>query len=236
MAAVLWSGGVASHRCAAGLRGWDGIRKGYVELLVTKSLQARNGITFHRVKELPAFDVTTVRGIPSTAAARTLLDLGSVLEEESVEYALEHALRSREVTLTRLRWQLRTQGKPGKRGTAVLRRLLDSRPPGYTPRRSPLELKVWRSLKKARLPEPVYEHPVETPSGVVLRPDFSYPEQKVAIECESYRYHGGRKVWLRDIRRYKLLRRMGWTVIQVTEEDLRDPSDFLLDVRRAIAS
>lgn len=208
--------------------------EGIVEVLVTRNLGLRNGIVFHRVAELPAFDVCKMRGIPATAAARTLLDLGNVLDDEHVEYALEHALRARHVTLTRLRWQLRTQGRPGKRGTGSLRRLLVQRPPGYRPKRSPLELKVLRSLRRARFPEPVYEYVVITPSGERLRPDFCYPERKVAIECESYTYHGGRRVWLRDINRYKRLRRMGWTVIQVTEEDLVDEADFHSDVRRAL--
>ena len=236
MATVLWSGGIASHRCAAGLRGWDGVSKGFVEVLVTKNLKPRKGIVFHRVKDIPPFDMCKLRGIPATGAARTLLDLGSALAENEVELALEHALRLRDVTLTRLRWQVRTQGRPGKRGTTCLKRLLAQRPDGYRPKRSQLEVRTLRSLRRGGFPEPVYEHQVVTPDGHRLRPDFAYPEKKIAIECESYTYHGGRKVWLRDIKRYRMLRRMGWTVIQVTQEDLADEADFHLEVRQALAA
>ncbi|MFP5298695.1 MAG: hypothetical protein ACLGHL_06895, partial [Actinomycetota bacterium] len=82
------------------------------------------------------------------------------------------------------------------------------------------------------LPEPVHEQPIRLPDGTVLRPDFCYPELKIAIECESYRWHGGRRAWLRDIERYALLRRAGWIVIQVTMEMIEpDPSHFLDDLR-----
>jgi very-short-patch-repair endonuclease len=207
-----------------------------VEVLVTKNLRPRKGIILHRVKEIPAFDICRVSGIPTTATARTLLDLGGVLPEQKVEYALEHALRAHDVTLVRLRWQVGTQGVPGKRGTACLKRLLAHRPAGYRPKRSPLELKVLRSLREGGFPEPVYEHEIITPSGGRLRPDFCYPDKKVAIECESYTYHGGRTIWRRDIERYRILRRMGWTVIQVTEEDLADETAFHHEVRLALAT
>lgn len=236
MAGTLWSGGWASHRSAGGLRGWDGVPKGFVEVTTTKNLRPVRGVIVHRTKYLPEQDREEWRGIPVTGSARTLLDLGAVLSCDEVELAFEDALRRHDLTMPRARWQLTQEGESGRGGTGCFRQIVEARPPGYRVKRSPLEIKVLRSIRRAGLPEPVYEHPVMTPDGM-KRPDFSYPSSLAAIECESYTYHGGRLVWLGDIERYKLLRRLGWTVIQVTEETL-DGGDkealFHADVRAAL--
>jgi very-short-patch-repair endonuclease len=52
--------------------------------------------------------------------------------------------------------------------------------------------------------------------------DFAYPEAALAIEAHSYKHHEGRKAWLRDLRRDAALRALGWEIIYVTEEDLRE--------------
>jgi hypothetical protein len=159
MAAPLWSDGCTSHRCAAGLRSWEGIRKGVVEITTAKNIRPIDGVLVHR-----------------TCIGRSAF------------------------------W-------------SKTRRFVEARPPGYRVKRSGLEIKVLRSLRRGGFSEPVYEHPVMTSDGV-KRPDYSYPDSLAATECESYTYHGGRLVWLGAIERYKLLRRLGWTVIQVTEETL----------------
>lgn len=81
-----------------------------------------------------------------------------------------------------------------------------------------------------------HRFPVETPGGLILHPDWSYPDKKVAIECESYIYHSGRKMWLKDIDRRKILRRLTWNVIEVVEETLEGKllTEFITDLRTAL--
>jgi hypothetical protein len=213
------------------LRRWDGFGDPIVEIVTNRRLPSRSHIVIHHVAGLPPQAVERVDGIPTTSPARTLLQLGAVSDVMLVELALEDALRRRQVSLARLRWELNNFGGKGVRGTEVLRHLLSERGPGYRPRKSALEIRVFRAIKSAGLPLPIYEHPIRTPSGVWIRPDFCYPSLWLAIECESYRYHGGRQVWLRDVERYETLRRMGWTVIRVTVESIEpDPSEFIADL------
>ncbi|MGH2729972.1 MAG: type IV toxin-antitoxin system AbiEi family antitoxin domain-containing protein, partial [Actinomycetota bacterium] len=162
MAAILWAGkgAVASHRCAAWLRGWDGSGRPTVEITTTRRLSKRPGIIVHRSAPLLPQDVDRLGPIPVTGAARTLLDIGSVLSPENAELALEDALRRGHVTLARLRWQVAAQGGPGRHGTAGIRTLLKARPPGYRTTKSGLEVKVRRLLLSASLPEPIYEYRV----------------------------------------------------------------------------
>ena len=122
------------------------------------------------------------------------------------------------------------------RGTSAVRRFLHERPVGYRPVKSHLELRVRRELKHAGFPEPIYEHPIRLSDGRVVRPDFCWPDKKVAIEVESYRWHGGRGAFDRDIDRYAAMRRDGWIVIQVTSTILDNSLNvFLADVRTALA-
>lgn len=196
-----------------------------------RRLQQRNGIVAHQRAALAPADVSTLGPIRITHPARTLLDLGAVADERSVEAALEHALRRGHVSIPWLRWQLETAGGMGVRGARTLKRLLEARPLGYRPVRSHLELKVRRCIAEAGLPPPVFEYPVHLPNGRVVHSDFAYPDLLLAIECESYEYHSGRTAWRKDIERYGLLRQLGWTVIQVTHDMIEpDPSAFLADL------
>jgi predicted transcriptional regulator of viral defense system len=80
LAACLWSGsGVASHRSAGALYGFDGFRAGLIEITAgLNAAPARTGIVLHRSGQLGPADRTRLHGIPVTTVARTLVDLGAV--------------------------------------------------------------------------------------------------------------------------------------------------------------
>jgi very-short-patch-repair endonuclease len=40
------------------------------------------------------------------------------------------------------------------------------------------------------------------------------------VECESYEWHGNRKGFLKDIRRYTLLTADGWMILRFTWDDV----------------
>lgn len=52
------------------------------------------------------------------------------------------------------------------------------------------------------------------------RPDLVDREQRLVVECESYQWHGDRKGFLKDVRRYTLLSADGWTVLRFTWDDV----------------
>ena len=239
LAHILYAGReetVASHRCAAGLLGLEGFGQSPIEILTTRQPRPQQGVVIHRASVIHPVDRRPIGLVPATAPAKLALDLGAVVRWDPFEAAVEEMVLRRFVSLPRLRWQLATFGGRGIRGTGSLRRFLDSRPPGYTPVKSFLELRVRRELKQAGFPDPLHEHPIRLSNGRVVRPDFCWPDKKLVIEVESYRWHGGRGSFDRDIDRYADLRRDGWTVIQVTSKilDERLPV-FLADVRAALA-
>lgn len=236
-AASLWAGGegAVSHRAAAVLLGLDGFEQAPVELTLPRRRSAPRPWVLLHAGPLAACDLETVGPLTVTNATRTLLDLGAVAHEEAVEIALEDALRRGLTSLPRLRWRLGEATARGRRGPAVVRRILADRGRAAGPAESPLEVRVIRILRRAGLPDPVRQHPVILESGKTARIDLAYPDRRVAIECESWRYHGGRQAFEQDLTRRNGLTGLGWQVVHVTwKQATTDPDGVIAAVRRLL--
>jgi hypothetical protein len=219
LAACLWAGGEAraSHRSAGPLWQLDGVPGGHVEITmkgVRESPEA--GIIVRSALVVPAMQ--RLEGIPVTSATKTLVDLASVLTEPDLELAVEDALRRRLTSLPRLR--IAIEESAGRRGIAALRRIADDHREGQPPTDSGLEAKVLRILKHAALPPPCNQLVVEDAGGKKARLDFAYPDARVALEVDGFRWHSGRRAWRRDRGRLNRLVMAGWRVVHVTQEDV----------------
>jgi very-short-patch-repair endonuclease len=70
---------------------------------------------------------------------------------------------------------------------------------------------------------------------VVAVVDFAYPDRRIAIEVDGYRWHAGRRRWERDLARRNALTALGWRVLHVTAADIEQrPGDMLAIVRAAL--
>src|SRR6266536_5422613 len=101
-------------------------------------------------------------------------------------------------------------------GAHVLRELIGQRGGDWTPQASFLESSVRRLLKQAGLPDPAPQWEVRERGRLLARVDLAYPETKVAIEADGYRFHSGRLAWHRDLARRNTLTSRGWQVLHVT--------------------
>lgn len=227
-------GAVVSHRAAAAVWKLPGSDKASLEFTTPRGHRAPcAGVIVHRTTDLATPDVVNVNGIPVTSVTRTLLDLGSVVDEETVEIALDAALCRRMTTIDRLQRRLDALGGRGRRGTATLRKLLEERHDHDGVPESALETKtrrVLRLLRKARLPLPECQYEIAP-----YRIDFAYPQYKIAIEAESYERHSGKRAWHRDWARRNHLTSLGWLVLHFTWEDItKRPSYVLAQVTAAL--
>ena len=223
-AACLWAGeGIAlSHQSAAYLWSFDGFRECPVHVMTHKSLRTTAPwLVIHRVARLIPFDTTRKDGLPVTTPSRTLLDLGAVCDEESVDVAVDSALRTGLVSMRRLERQLQVAGKKGCRGTSTLRHLVHRRGPAYRPMDSAAEIKFRRLCSRFRLPQPQHQYPNRAGTR---RIDFAYPESMLAIEIDGFNPHFGRRALQYDRARQNELVAEGWTVIRFTWEDLESRS------------
>jgi very-short-patch-repair endonuclease len=238
MAACLaWGeGAVVSHRAAAALWGLAGFVAELIELTVPRSRRRAGPGIIHR-HPLPSSDVTVVEGLPVTTPARTLLDLASVAPRDKVEEALDDALHRGIVTIAGLRRRLAAVARPGRPGIATMRALLEARDPAAAVPESVFERRLLRALRAAGLPTPVLQHEIRDGGRLVAVVDFAYPEAKLAIEADGYRWHSGRARWDHDRARRNRLTLLGWRVIHVTWTDLSNrPQHVIAAIRDVLAA
>jgi very-short-patch-repair endonuclease len=223
--AACWAGGtraVASHRSAAALWELPGASREHPEIMCPRWRRARHdGLIVHESKALGILDRTTVDGIPVTTPERTLLALGAACSPPIVERALENALRRDLVTLGSLAGTLRRLGRQGRKGVATLRALVDERDPTRRATESEMETALLQVLLANGLSEPMPQFDVHSGRVFVGRVDFAYPEQRVAIEYDSYEHHVGKRALVRDSARRNALLATGWIPLAATAEDLR---------------
>lgn len=238
MAATLWAGdgAVVSHEAAAVLWRLDGVGTTRVHVTVPEGRSPRHeSIVVHRARTLPAVDRDVVHGVPTTSAARTLIDLAGAVDSSALERALESALRARLTRSAFVAWRLDDLGGTGRPGTPTLRRLLEERGRGAEPLESALEAAVWRVLVASDLPRPVRQHPVCV-GGATFRLDFAWPDSQVALEADGYLFHAGRRAFVDDRARAARLVAAGWRIVPVTWDQVRDaPDELVASVHSAIA-
>jgi len=234
--AVCFAGGpgsVASHRSAAALWKLRGFEKGTLELIVPRDRRGNLPGIVHRPLRLPPVDVTMVDAIPSTTPARTLLDVAGVVPTEVVEEALDDALRRKLVSLSRLRWRLREIARMGTPGAHTMTALLEARAGATAVPQSVFETKLLRAMKSAGLPQPVLQHEIRERGRLIAVVDFAFPDARLAIEAEGYRWHSGRRRFEHDLARRNALTALGWRVIHATWRDLNDPCALIRTVEAA---
>ena len=227
-AALLWAGDEAavSHRSGAALWGFDGFDPGPVEITAPKARRYPTGVSLHRGKLLGG-DVTTKRGFRTASATRTLIDLAGTVDEESLEIALDSALRQRLTSVRYLSDRLK-DFKSGRKGTGTLAEMLRARAEIPRGLESPLETKFLRIVRKAQLPIPTAAYVVGP-----YRLDFAYVHAALAIELEGHRYHSGKISWLKDVARRNYMTDHGWTTLYFTWSDVtRTPTDVVAGIRQ----
>ena len=229
LAAVLWGGpgSAASHRAAARLWKLD-VADELLEIITPRRLDSKK-VKAHRHDPLPPQDLKLIDGIPTTNIERTLMDLAAVVDIDALEDALDSALRKRLTSIARLR--MRANQGSGRRGMNNLRKLLSERTSEGQPTQSRFETRLNRLLLDGGLP-PLRQHTVWDGGEFVARVDSCYPEAKLIVEADSYRWHSGKRAWQRDIERRNQLTTLGWQIVHVTWDDLiRRPQATLARIR-----
>jgi len=117
LAACLSTGGIASHRSAAIVWQLDSISGGIVDVTVGgPSASRRRGVVVHHSTQMDRADVIKVDGIPTTGAARTLLDLAAVVPPRLLESAVDDALRLRRTSWPELFAAVLSHSARGRNG------------------------------------------------------------------------------------------------------------------------
>ena len=234
MAVTLAAGpdAVASHRSAAALLDLPGFRRlGSLEVTTPRATKRRHpDATTHGSLWLPGSHVSTVDGIPSTCAARTLVDLAAVLPPGRTERAIDNCLAAGHVTTHALAAVAADLARPGRPGTALIRRLLEERSEGYVAPASELEARFLALVRSAGLPEPVRQHDVGDSGRWMGRVDFAYPDLRLLIELDSRRHHMSKLDFEADRDRDTRRVATGWRPLRFTWDQVTRRQAEVVDV------
>lgn len=212
MAAVLagGSGAVLSHHWAGWLWKLRPLPTGPVEITAARQRHARRNLILHRSRSLDPQDATTEWGIPTTTAARTVLDLAPSLTAKHLGRAVNDAQIKRLTTADDLR-QLATRS-PG-RATRCLTATVPLDQHGAT--RSLLEDLLFDVARERGWAPPRINLSVER-----IECDFTWPALKLIIEADGYTYHSTRDGFESDHERRLALEALGWRVVAVTYDQV----------------
>jgi very-short-patch-repair endonuclease len=202
-----------SHSSAAAMWGLMLAPMGDVALTVVgRNCRSRPEITIHRVSHLAASDRATRDGIPLTAPARTLIDLAATAEDHELHRAIGEARVQGLVNDPDLRSAMRRAGR--RAGVGRLSAALKSEDESdYSP--SAAERRLRQLVRQARLPRPTYGAIVE---GWPV--DCLWPDRRLILEVDGYKFHGHRGAFERDRRKDMELVAAGYRVVRVTWRQL----------------
>jgi hypothetical protein len=212
----------ASHRSAAALLAIPGFeRRGTPEVTTPRARRHRaEGGIVHRWRPFPDDHLTTIEGIVTTRAARTLVDLAAVVHPGRLERAVDTCLAAGSVTFDSLHATFLQLAGRGRTGAAAMRAILRERDGDYVPPASELEALFVSLLRDAGLPPPVRQLDVGDNDDWIGRVDFAYPGLGLLIELDGRRFHSALLDRRSDARRDERLIAGGWRVVRLSWFDV----------------
>jgi hypothetical protein len=225
LAAVLacGDGALLSGRAAGHLLG---ILKGRAPTPeVTAPTERRvEGIKTRRSRGIGPGDGTTWRGVPVTSVARTLVDLAASLPADDLARACHEAGVRYGTTPAQVEAVLAR--RPKSPGAAKLRQVLRG---DVRVTLSRLEARFLARLREAGLALPLTNRPA---GG--RRIDCRWPDHRLTVELDSYRYHHSRHAWEQDRRREREARARGDEFRRYTYGDVFEHPRLMLAELRAL--
>jgi hypothetical protein len=223
LAAVLAAGegAVLSRLAAAHLHGL--VKGAAPPPEVTARTERRiEGVRTHRCRFLDAQDMTRVRGIPVTTVPRTLVDIAAALSADALARACHEAGVRYRTTPAQVEAVLAE--RPQSPGARKLRRVIHG---DVRVTLSKLESRFLQVLSEDGLRLPITNRPA---GG--RRVDCRWPEQRLTVELDSYRFHNSRYSWEQDRRREREARARGDEFRRYGYDDVTaDPTLMLAELR-----
>jgi very-short-patch-repair endonuclease len=176
------------------------------------------GVITSRSRRMDPRDRTVWRGIPTTSPARTLVALAAAVSEAELARACHQAAVRRHTTPAQVEAALAR--RPNTAGASKLRRVLR----GDTPvTLSKLERQFLERLRRAGLPLPQTNRPAGT-----RRVDCRWPNLKLTVELDGYRYHHTRHAWEKDRHREREARARGDEFRRYTYGDVYESPELMM--------
>jgi hypothetical protein len=223
---VAGQGAVVGFHSAAHVLGWDLPRPAqHPQLVLPPTVTSGRGYR----GELQIEDVVLLGVLPITVPVQTALDIAATDDFEAAVVILDSALRSKQVTVRKLRARFSSSSR---HGVVAARRALASadRASG-----SVAESEARLLFAREGLPAPVSQFVVRASGRFVARLDFTWEEALLAVEIDGFKYHSAAGDFQSDRTKQNAVQLEGWLVLRFTVADIRDnPHLVVAQIRRAL--
>jgi very-short-patch-repair endonuclease len=172
-----------------------------VEVLAPRGRDHRTNVgRFVETRNLPAKHVVEIDGFPVTTLARTFFDLCGdpdrrlplrhPYHERKMKQLYNDCLARRGLTFNLAVAVLLVLAKRGRRGTRLVRALLDHYGPRHRPTHSDVETLLLELVLDRGITEPQRQVPISGPQGWIGTVDFAWLEAMHIVEVDSA-WHDG---------------------------------------------
>jgi very-short-patch-repair endonuclease len=183
------------------------------------------GVTTHHARRA-AIELTVWRRMPITTVPRTLVDIAGRLDEDELARTCHEAGVKHGVTPAMVEAILTAHSNLA--GAAKLRTVMRGETRVTL---SQLERRFLERLTEAGLPLPVTNRPVGS-----HRVDCRWPEHRLTVELDSYRFHNSRHSWRLDREREREARQRGDEFRRYDYDDVFvDPAFMLRDLANLLS-
>jgi very-short-patch-repair endonuclease len=214
-------GGLVSHRAAADHWLMERLTTEQIaEVVVPRGSRPRprKGVVLHYA-DVPAQDDHD--GV--TSPLRTVLDCAALLPFAEALAIADSALRRGLVDGDQLVAAASERAGRGRQKMLTVAQAADGAAA------NPFESGLRAIVLDAGLTDFQPQLPVRTP-GLLARVDLGDPVRRIALEADSYTFHGTRQALVRDCDRYDELVRAGWLVLRFTWEHVMFEPDWVASV------
>lgn len=196
--------------------------------------RAREGVVAHWSRQT-VLETATVGELIVTSPEQTFVHVAAGLRMPDDIVVLGDAMMRRQAMLTTPARLANAAERTFKvKGIAQVREQIERMRPGTD---SSPESRTRLALVDAHLPCPRVNQVVRAPDGeYVKRVDLLYPDLKIAIEYDGDQHRTDKAQWREDVRARRRLEELGWIVIVVVADDVREPRALAARVRAAIRS
>lgn len=217
---------VVAHEAAAELHDLAYVERGLASVLVhSQTTHEFPGVIVRRCHDLMDDHVDSIRDMPVTSIARTIVDLAAIISARNLEAVLDDAVAARRVPIAAVADVAAAVGRSGKPGTRKLRAVLEARlGPEYDG--TALERKGNALLLTIDGSRPLFEYPI--PWRAEHRFDAAYPDAQLGIEWDSKRWHTQVAAFNRDRERDRDAVVHGWRVLRFTWQDITERPDVVI--------
>lgn len=227
---------VVSHESAAEVHRLSRLRKGQAVVSVhSRTTHEFPDVIVRRTHDLEKTHICEMKGLPTTTAARTIVDMAAFLHPQHLGAIVDDAVVEGLVTLESIEAVATAVCRRGRPGSANVRDVLASRTDGVWVPATVLERRGRQLLERYGLPRPVPQFPI--PWAPYNFFDDAYPWCCLALEWDSWRWHSQVERMQRDRQRDRECAAHGWNILRITWFDITKRPDALIDeIRRALAA